>query len=78
KDQSIQTITFQEAMDLFKLPRTLGEKEGEEVVVGIGRFGPYVKLGKTYASLEEGDDPLEIGLQRAIELIDAKKAATAT
>ncbi|MCB0793821.1 MAG: type I DNA topoisomerase [Flavobacteriales bacterium] len=77
KDQSIQTITFEEAMDLFKLPRTLGEKDGETVSVGIGRFGPYVRLGKTYASLGEEDDPLEIGLERAIELIDAKKLASA-
>ena len=78
KDQSIQTITFQEAMDLFKLPRTLGEREGEVCTVGIGRFGPYVRLGATYASLTPEDDPLEIDLVRAVELIDLKKAANAT
>ncbi|MCB0791879.1 MAG: type I DNA topoisomerase [Flavobacteriales bacterium] len=78
KDQSIQTITLEEALDLFKLPRTLGEKDGETVSVGIGRFGPYVRLGSTYASLGADDDPLGIGLQRAIELIDQKKAASAT
>ncbi|MBK6829699.1 MAG: type I DNA topoisomerase [Flavobacteriales bacterium] len=78
KDQSIQTITFQEAMDLFKLPRTLGERDGEVCSVGIGRFGPYVRLGSTYASLTPEDDPLEIDLARAVELIDLKKVANAT
>ncbi|MBL8002920.1 MAG: type I DNA topoisomerase [Flavobacteriales bacterium] len=78
KDQSIGTITLQEALDLFKLPRTLGERDGEVCSVGIGRFGPYVRLGSTYASLTAEDDPLEITLQRAIELIDLKKAASAT
>ncbi|HNU55422.1 MAG TPA: type I DNA topoisomerase [Flavobacteriales bacterium] len=78
KDQSIQTISLQEALDLFKLPRTLGERDGEVVSVGIGRFGPYVRLGSTYASLTPEDDPLEIDLRRAVELIDLKKAANAT
>jgi len=78
KDQSIQTITLQEALDLFKLPRTLGEREGEVCTVGIGRFGPYVRLGSTYASLTPDDDPLEIDLPRAVELIDLKKVANAT
>ena len=78
KDQSIQTITLQEALDLFKLPRTLGEREGEVCTVGIGRFGPYVRLGSIYASLPPDDDPLEIDLLRAVELIDLKKIANAT
>ncbi len=78
KDQSIQSITYQEAMDLFKLPRTLGERDGEVVSVGVGRFGPFVKLGSTYASLTAEDDPLSIDLQRAVELIDLKKVASAT
>jgi len=78
KDQSIQTITLQEALDLFKLPRTLGERDGEVCSVGIGRFGPYVRLGATYASLTPEDDPLEIDLARAVELIDLKKIANAT
>ncbi|MBK8499166.1 MAG: type I DNA topoisomerase [Flavobacteriales bacterium] len=78
KDQSIGTITLQEALDLFKLPRTLGERDGEVCTVGIGRFGPYVRLGSTYASLTAEDDPLEIGLARAVELIDLKKVANAT
>ena len=78
KDQSIASVTFEEAMNLFKLPRTLGERDGEVCSVGIGRFGPYVRLGSTYASLTPEDDPLEISLARAVELIDLKKAASAT
>ena len=78
KDQSIATLTFEEAMDLFKLPRTLGKSGEVEVVVGIGRFGPYVKLGSTFASLPKEDDPITIELPRAIELIDLKKAASKT
>lgn len=78
KEQSIATITLQEAMDLFKLPRTLGKNGEDEVVVNVGRFGPYVKLGSTFASLTPDDDPLSIDLARAIELIDLKKAASAT
>jgi DNA topoisomerase-1 len=78
KDQSIATITFEEAMDLFKLPRTLGKKGEEEVIVGVGRFGPYVKHGSTFASLTKEDDPITIELPRAIELIDLKKEASKT
>ncbi|HEY0977416.1 MAG TPA: type I DNA topoisomerase [Flavobacteriales bacterium] len=78
KDQSIATVTFEQALDLFKLPRTLGESNGETVIVGVGRFGPYVKFGSTYASLTPDDDPLSIDLARAIELVDLKKAASAT
>jgi DNA topoisomerase-1 len=78
KGQSIESISLQEALDLFKLPRTLGQ-HGEEIVsVGIGRFGPYVRSGSNYASLTPEDDPLEIDLRRAIELIDQKKLANAT
>ena len=78
KEQSIASITYDQAMDLFKLPRTLGEREGEVCTVGIGRFGPYVRLGATYASLTTEDDPMQIDLVRAVELIDLKKAANAT
>jgi DNA topoisomerase-1 len=78
KDQSIASITFEEAMDLFKLPRTLGEHDGDIVSVGIGRFGPYVRMGATYASLSPEDDPLEIDLRRAVELVDLKRVANAT
>jgi DNA topoisomerase-1 len=78
KDQSIATITLQEALDLFKLPRTLGRSGEEEVIVNAGRFGPYVKVGSTFASLTPEDDPLEIDLRRALELVELKKAASAT
>ena len=72
--QSINTITLEEALDLFKMPRNLGEWNGEKIVVGIGRFGPYVKFKSTYASLrvKEGDDPFTIDLQRAIQLVEDK------
>ncbi|MEL6851811.1 MAG: topoisomerase C-terminal repeat-containing protein, partial [Bacteroidota bacterium] len=61
----------------FKLPRVLGEYEEQEVKANIGRFGPYVQLGRLFASLEEGDDPYEINLERAIVLIEKKKEAEA-
>ncbi len=72
--QSINTITLEEALDLFKMPRDLGEWNGEKVVVGIGRFGPYVKFKSTFASLrvKEGDDPFTIDLPRAIQLVEDK------
>jgi len=77
KDQSIGTITYQEAMDLFKLPREVGEHEGEKVIIGVGRYGPYVKIGSTYASLQAEDDPLSIELPRALELMALKKSGNA-
>ncbi len=72
--QSINTITLEEALDLFKMPRNLGEWNGEKIVVGIGRFGPYVKFKSTYASLrvKEGDDPFTIDLARAVKLVEDK------
>lgn len=76
--QKIDTIKFDEAMELFKLPRDLGEtKEGEEVVVNIGRFGPYVRYGSKFVSIKNGDDPYTIRFDRALELIDEKKKADA-
>ncbi|MEW6766149.1 MAG: DNA topoisomerase I [Pseudomonadota bacterium] len=76
--QSIATITLDEALALFQLPRNLGTlPTGEEVQVSIGRFGPYVKYGKTYVSLAKTDDPYTITLERAIELIEAKQLAEA-
>jgi DNA topoisomerase-1 len=76
--QSMHTITLEEALDLFRLPRNLGKAEdGEDITVGIGRFGPFVKHGKTYASLQPGDDPYTIELPRALELIRAKAEAAA-
>lgn len=76
-NQSISTITLEEALELFKLPRILGEKEGKQVVANIGRFGPYVGHNGTFASLKttDGDDPMTITFDRAIELLEAKKKA---
>ncbi|HET6586418.1 MAG TPA: DNA topoisomerase I [Oleiagrimonas sp.] len=71
--QSMHTITLEEALELFKLPRVLGENEdGEEISVGIGRFGPFIKQGKVYASLKADDDPYTIELPRAQELMREK------
>jgi DNA topoisomerase-1 len=76
--QSMHTITLAEALELFKLPRNLGKADdGEDITVGVGRFGPFVKHGSTYASLQPGDDPYTIELPRAIELIRAKAEAAA-
>lgn len=72
--QSMHTITLEEVLELFKLPRILSEDEdGEELLVGVGRFGPFVKHGKVYASLGKEDDPYTIELDRARELMREKK-----
>ena len=76
-DQSIETITIDEAMELFKLPLTLGEHEGKEVAVNVGRFGPYVRWGEDFISLPRGEDPLTVDMERAIEVIEGKNAAEA-
>lgn len=73
--QRIDTITLEEALDLFKLPRTLGELEGEQVRANSGRFGPYVQMGKLFVSIPKGEDPMTITLERAAELIKAKREA---
>lgn len=75
KDQSMQDITLEQALELFKLPRTLGEFEGEVVKANIGRFGPYVIHKGKFVSLGAEDDPYKIALPRAIELIEAKRIA---
>ena len=76
--QSMHTISLPDALELFKLPRTLGKAEdGEDITVGIGRFGPFVKQGSNYASLQPEDDPYTIELPRALELIRAKAEAAA-
>ncbi len=75
--KTLSTITFEEAMDLFQLPKELGEYKGEVIVVNNGRFGPYVKFGAKFVSLEKGEDPLNTTLDRAKELIDAKEKADA-
>ena len=73
KGQSIETITLEEALELFKLPRTLGELEGQVVKANVGRFGPYVQLGKLFVSIPQGEDPMDITLERAAELIQEKR-----
>jgi DNA topoisomerase-1 len=74
KGQTIQTITIAEAMDLFKLPRTVGEWEGKEIVASIGRFGPYLRYDGKFTSIKKTDEeePLSISLDRSIELIKIK------
>lgn len=72
--QHLETITIEEALELFKLPRNLGEFEGKSVTVAIGRFGPYVRHDSKFISLEKNvDDPYSVTLQRAVELIKAKR-----
>ncbi len=73
KGQLIATITLEEALALFDLPRTVGEFEGKEVVIGIGRFGPYVRHDGKFISLSKTDDPYTVSLSRAIELIEQKR-----
>lgn len=73
KGQSIETITLEEALDLFKLPRTVGQFEDADVVIGVGRFGPYVLHNKKYTSVPKTFDPMEITLEESIELILAKR-----
>ncbi|MCK4629878.1 MAG: type I DNA topoisomerase [Bacteroidales bacterium] len=74
KGQLIETITLEEALELFKLPRTIGDFEGKDLIVGIGRFGPYVRHNNKFFSLKKGtDDPLIINKSRAIELIEEKR-----
>lgn len=75
--QSIETISMNEAMELFKLPLTLGEHEGKEVSVNIGRFGPYVKWGEQFISVPKGEEPTEVDMQRAIEIIKARQVEDA-
>lgn len=73
KDQSIETITLEEALELFKLPRTIGTFEGDNVVIGTGRFGPYVLNNKQYVSIPSDLDPLTISLEEATRLILNKR-----
>lgn len=75
--QNIATITFEEALELFKLPFELSDFEGHAVSVGVGRFGPYVKWGETFISIPKGEDPLSVTQNRAEEIINEKKKADA-
>lgn len=71
--QHIETITMAEALELFKMPRELGEFENKKITVGIGRFGPYVRHNNQFVSLAKTDDPYTLSIERAIELIEAKR-----
>lgn len=73
KDQLIETITLEDALELFKLPRKVGEYEGEPMEANFGRYGPYVRHGNKFVSLGEDDDPLTVSESRAIELIENKR-----
>ena len=72
-NQSIETISLDEALELFKLPMALGEYEAQEVSVNVGRFGPYIKWGEQFISIPRGEELLEIDMNRAIEIITAKQ-----
>lgn len=73
KGQLIEAITLEEALELFSLPRTVGKLDDEDVVIGIGKFGGYVRHGKMFASLTKNDDPYTMSFERAVELIEAQK-----
>ncbi|MGB2475726.1 MAG: type I DNA topoisomerase [Flavobacteriaceae bacterium] len=77
QDQQLDTISFDEALELFQLPKDLGEYEGEPITVNNGRFGPYVKFGSTFVSLPKGENPMAVDRDFAIELIEEKKKADA-
>ena len=77
KTQNLDTITLEDALDLFKLPLTLGEYEGKEVVVAVGRFGPYIKLGEAFISIPRTIDPLTVDMEQALEIIKEKELADA-
>jgi len=73
KGQSLETITLEEALDLFRLPRTIGQFEDEELVIGVGKYGPYVRHKSKFYSLSNSDDPYSIEQDRAIEIITEKR-----
>jgi len=73
KDQGLETITLEEALDLFKLPRTVGEFEAKEMVAAAGRFGPYIRHDGQFYSIPNAEDPLTISAERAIEIIEEKR-----
>jgi DNA topoisomerase I len=77
QEQRVDSITIEEAIELFKLPRSIGEFEGKEVSINIGRFGPYVKWGEEFISLPKGIEIMEVSLEKAIEVINAKQTAEA-
>lgn len=77
KGQLIEAITLEEALSLFALPRTLGSYEDKDIVVGIGKFGAYVRYGNAFASLAKSDDPYTITYERAVSLIEEQKSSAA-
>ncbi len=77
KEQSIETISLQDALDLFKLPMSVGDYKGKDVTVAVGRFGPYVKWDEQFISIPRSEDPMKVDLDRAIELIREKELADA-
>ena len=77
KGQLIESITLEEALELFALPREVGELDGEKLVVGLGKYGPYVRYGKSFASLAKGDDPYTLTRERAVEIVREHQAAAA-
>ncbi|MDO6802509.1 type I DNA topoisomerase [Wenyingzhuangia sp. 1_MG-2023] len=77
KEQNLGTVTLEDVLDLFLLPKNLGAYKGEEAVVSNGRFGPYIKYGAMYVSLDRGEDPMSVDFDRAVELIEAKIKADA-
>ena len=76
-EQNLSNITLEEVLNLFLLPKSLGTYKGEEIEVNNGRFGPYVKFGTQFISLAKGEEPLDVTMDRAIELIDEKTKADA-
>ena len=76
-DQTMNNLTYEQAMELFQLPKTIGVFEGNEVVVANGRYGPYIRFDKMFVSLDKGENPMSVDLTRAIELIEAKRKADA-
>lgn len=76
-EQSLNTITYEEAMELFNLPRKLGMYEGEDVEANVGRYGPYVRFGKKFVSLDKGESAFDVDMERAIQLIREKQKADA-
>ncbi len=77
KSQSIHSVTLEDAMKLFELPRQLGEYKGFELEVNIGRFGPYVKFDDKFVSIPKDEDPMDVSFERAVELVDEKLKADA-
>ena len=77
KGQLIESITLDEALELFALPREVGELDGEKLTIGIGKYGPYVRYGNSFASLPKGDDPYTLTHDRAVEIVREHQAAAA-